>query len=87
MKAAVWVGAPPEDLAARQLRAALATLWIRWDRWYAITITISKEATQWLATRRDNGRTIKATSAPLLNDAMTGDYAQHPVAVLDEDHG
>ncbi len=55
---------------------ALSDLQWNWGGAYLIT-GMSKH---WLAQRRDNGRTLKASGPDGLRELMIGDYAARPVS-------
>lgn len=55
---------------------ALDALQWNWDEAYAITAA----AGHWLAQRRDNGRTLTASSPAGLREMIIEDYAAEPVA-------
>ena len=55
---------------------ALDSLQWNWDEAYAITAA----AGHWLAQRRDNGRTLSASSPAGLREMIIEDYAAEPVA-------
>ena len=57
-------------------RPALADLQWHWGSAYKIT----RAAGHWIAQRRDNGRTISASSPDGLRELIIEDYAAQPVS-------